>query len=90
VNLDVRVIPGARKREIKRDERGLVIKLLSRPQEGKATRELVEFLADAFLLQKSEVCIVSGEKGRKKVISLPVDQERFNEILENLDQRTRT
>ena len=90
MNLEVRVLPGARKREIKRDEQGLVIKLVSRPQEGKANRELVEFLAGVFSLRKSEVRIMSGEKGRKKLISLPVRQERFNEVLEALDRRSRT
>ena len=84
MNIDVRVIPGARKREIKRDGQALVIKLLARPQEGKANRELVEYLADTFCVRKSDVRIMSGEKGRKKVIALPVDQAVFDAVLKTL------
>ncbi len=84
MNVAVRVIPGAKKREIKRDAQGLIIKLMSRPLEGKANRELVECLANTFSVRKSEVRIVSGEKGRQKVVFLPVDQGTFDAILGGL------
>ena len=84
MNVDIRVTPGARKKEIKRDGQGLTIKLISRPQEGKANRELVEYLASTFSVRKSEVRIVSGEKGRKKVVFLPVDEGTFDAVLEGL------
>ena len=85
MNVDIRVTPGARRKEIKRDGQGLIIKLLSRPQEGKANRELVEYLASTFSVRKSEVRIVSGEKGRKKVVFLPVDQTGFDAVLKTLE-----
>ena len=81
MNVGIRVIPGAKKKEIKRDAQGLIVKLVSRPQEGKANRELVEYLASTFSVRKSEVRIVSGEKGRKKVVFLPVDQGAFDALL---------
>jgi uncharacterized protein len=84
MNVDIRVTPGARRKEIKRDGQGLIIKLVSRPQEGKANRELVEYLASIFSIRKSEVRIVSGEKGRKKVVFLPVDEGTFNALLAGL------
>jgi len=84
MNVDIRVTPGARRKEIKRDGQGLIIKLVSRPQEGKANRELIEYLASTFSVRKSEVRIVSGEKGRKKVVFLPVDQDMFNALLAEL------
>jgi len=84
MNVDIRVTPGARRKEIKRDGQGLIIKLVSRPQEGKANRELVEYLASTFSVRKSEVRIVSGEKGRKKVVFLPVDRDMFNALLAEL------
>jgi uncharacterized protein len=85
MNVDIRVTPGAKKREMKREGEGLVIKLLARPQEGKANRELVEYLADAFRIRKSDVRIISGEKGRKKVVFLPVDQTGFEAVLKELE-----
>ena len=84
MNVDIRVTPGARRKEIKRDGQGLIIKLVSRPHEGKANRELLEYLASTFSVRKSEVRIVSGEKGRKKVVFLPVDQDMFNALLAEL------
>lgn len=85
MNVDIRVTPGARRKEIKRDGQGLIIKLVSRPQEGKANRELVEYLAGIFSVRKSEVRIVSGEKGRKKVVFLPVDETGFKAVLKTLE-----
>ncbi len=85
MNFEARVIPGAKKREIKRDEQGIVIKLVARPYEGKANRELVEYLASVFSVKKSDVRIISGEKGRKKVISVAVDEERGDTFLKRLE-----
>jgi uncharacterized protein (TIGR00251 family) len=81
MNVDIRVVPGAKKQEIKRDGQSLKIKLVSRAQEGKANRELVDYLASIFSVRKSEVRIVSGERGRKKVVFLPVDRDRLDTIM---------
>lgn len=80
MNLEVRVVPGARKREVRRDGQGLRIKLISRPHEGKANQELVELLAHTFSLRKRDVLIVAGEKNRRKVISLPLDPDKLDAI----------
>ena len=90
MKVDIRVIPGAKRREMKRDGQGLVIRLVSHPHEGKANRELVEYLAGAFSVRKSEVRIVSGEKGRKKTVFLPVDPEKLDTVLETLDHGLQT
>ncbi len=90
MNVKVRVIPGAKKQEIMRDEQGLKIKLLSQPRDGKANQELVEYLARMFSVRKSEVRIVAGEKDRRKVVLLPVDQEKFDTILQAADPRPQT
>lgn len=72
MKVEVRVVPGARKREITREGDGLKVKLLSQAREGKANQELVEYLADFFSVRKSEVVIVLGERDRRKVVSLPI------------------
>jgi uncharacterized protein (TIGR00251 family) len=84
MNVDIRVVPGAKRREMKRDGQGLIIKLVSQPHEGRANRELIEYLAGTFSVRKSEVRIVSGEKGRKKIVFLPVDQGTFDALLGGL------
>ncbi len=80
MNIRVRVIPGAKKREIKRDGQELKIKLISRPHDGKANQELVEYLASTFSVRKSDVRIIAGEKDRRKVVLVPVDQDRLDSI----------
>jgi uncharacterized protein len=87
MNVEVRVVPGAKKREIRRDGQGLRVKVISRPHEGKANQELVEYLASTFSVRKSDVRIVTGEKDRRKVVLLPVDQDKFDAILQTSDHR---
>lgn len=72
MNIEVRVVPGAKKREITREGQAFKVKLLSPAREGKANKELVEYLADFFSVRKSEIVIVLGERDRRKVVSLPI------------------
>jgi uncharacterized protein len=90
MNIEVRVIPGAKRREIKRDGGGLKVKLLARPLEGKANRELVQYLADTFSVRKSDVRILSGEKERRKLVSIPVDQDAYDEVFDTGERRLET
>ena len=90
MNVDVRVVPGAKKREIRQDGHGLKVKLLSQAQEGKANRELVDYLASIFSVRRSEVRITSGERERRKVVFLPVDKEKFDAVLQTLARRRET
>ncbi len=70
----MRVVPNAKKREIIREENGLRVKLTAPPVEGKANEELIVCLSEAFGIRKSQVRIVRGERGRNKVVSLPVEE----------------
>ncbi len=74
MNIEVHVVPGARKREVRRDASGLRVRLVARPVEGKANEELIEVLAGTFGVRKREIAILSGERGRKKVVSIPIGQ----------------
>ncbi len=85
MNVDIRVVPGAKKQEMIIEGRVLKIRIVSRAQEGKANRELIDYLASVFSVRKSEVRIVSGERGRRKVVFLPVDQRAFEAVLRTLD-----
>jgi len=76
LNIEVRVIPSAK--EIKFEENFLKIKLSSKPQDGKANRELVEILSEKLGIPKSKIKIVRGEKQRKKLLKI--------EGIENLEE----
>jgi uncharacterized protein (TIGR00251 family) len=47
------------------------IRIASPPVDGKANEELIRFLAGQLHVPKSEIGLIAGSSGRKKVISLP-------------------
>jgi uncharacterized protein (TIGR00251 family) len=81
MNIDVRVIPNARKRAITRVGSQLKVKLVSLPRDGKANEELIEYLAGIFGVKKSSVRIVRGEKERNKVISIDIDEAALDTLI---------
>ena len=68
--ITIRVIPRAKKSEISQvlADGTIKIRLTSPPVEGKANQALVRFLADVFDISPSNIEIISGKKGRKKVV----------------------
>jgi len=70
--ITIRVIPRAKKSEISQvlDDGTIKIRLTAPPVEGKANQALVRFLADVFGISSSRIEIISGLKGRKKVVLL--------------------
>lgn len=69
--MPVRVVPRARQTEIRGVEQGaLVVRLAAPPVDGKANKELVDFLAKQLGLRKSQVVIHQGEKARNKIVVL--------------------
>jgi uncharacterized protein (TIGR00251 family) len=84
--IEVHVIPKAKKREIRLEGQCLKVKIVTVPQDGKANAELVDFLADFFRVRKSEVRIVKGVRERKKLVSMPLEEEELMQAL-NRDQK---
>ena len=80
MNIEIKVIPNAKKREIVREGVGYKIKLKSVPRDGRANEELIEFLSEVFNVKKSEIKILKGEKDRRKVVSLPIDENAINSV----------
>ena len=71
VQFAVRVIPGASKNEVAGIQDGaLKVRLTAPPVEGKANRACVEFLAGLLGVRRSALAITSGEKSRKKTVSV--------------------
>ena len=87
MNIEVKVIPGARKRSISLEGPCLKVKLLSKPIKGKANEELVEYLADTFRLKRREVVIVAGERDTRKIVSIPLDIDSLRPMVEGLSNK---
>jgi len=71
VEVNVRVIPRARKTEISGERDGaLVVRVAAPPVEGAANDALIAFFSDALRVPRRAIQIVSGERGRQKRISI--------------------
>jgi uncharacterized protein len=81
VKLDIKVIAGAKKRDIRLDGSILKVKLLSKPVKGKANEELVDYLAEFFHVKRHDVVIVAGRRDTRKTISLPLSEDAFKRML---------
>ena len=63
------------------------VKLTAPPVDGKANRALRQFLAKKLRISKTSVEIVSGEKGREKLIKIHgLSDEAVNERLAEEDE----
>ena len=64
----------------------LKVRLRSAPVDGKANKELVETVADAFDLPKSRVKFKSGETSKtKRIILCGVSAREFETILKSIE-----
>jgi len=80
VKLLVKVIPNAKKNEIKDFIRGILyVKISAPPVKGKANKELLKFLKRKF--EVKDIKIVSGEKSRLKTLDIPLSDEEIFKIL---------
>lgn len=69
VELQIRAVPGSKSSEIKDVWNGkLRVRIAAPAEDGKANKELIDFLAQFFGVSKSSISIVSGEKSRDKTI----------------------
>ena len=81
MNVEVKVITGARRQEIIVEGSRLKVRLLAKPVKGKANEELIGLVAETFKVRRQEVRIVTGERDRRKVVSIPLDEDAFHRVL---------
>jgi uncharacterized protein (TIGR00251 family) len=84
VELNVRIIPRARKTEISGERDGaLVVRVNAPPIDGAANDALIAFLADTLRVPRRAIQIVSGERGRQKRLAITgVTIDRIHELLQ--------
>ncbi len=70
MQLQIKVIPGAKANRIKKASEGWKIYLQAPPVEGKANRALVKFLAGYFGVSENAIEIIKGLKSRCKTINI--------------------
>ena len=70
MNLKIKVIPGAKKNFVKKEEDIYKVYLTAPAVEGKANKALIEILAEHFNVKKNHIEIIKGLKSRQKVVSI--------------------
>ena len=75
--------PGAKRNEVLRFEEGVWhLKIAAPPVEGKANKELIEYLSEILDISKSRIIIEKGAAGHRKLIALEgITQEAAEERL---------
>lgn len=74
ISLNIRLTPNARKSEFgglitgADGKTSLKVSINAVPEDGKANKELIAFLAKAWKLPKSSISILSGHAQRQKVV----------------------
>lgn len=72
--VDIEVTPGSKSLSIPDNynqwRNRIEIKLTQKPQSGKANDQLIEKFSELFGVNRSDITILSGEKGSKKSISI--------------------
>jgi uncharacterized protein (TIGR00251 family) len=82
VRFAIKVKPGAKKERVGgRHGDALVVAVTAPPVDGKANDAVRKALAKAFGIRRQDVVIVAGERGRDKVVELPDDPDRLDELL---------
>ena len=89
VELDVRVIPRAKKTSVDGERDGaLLIRLAAPPVDGAANEALIRYLADLCRVPKHAVRIVAGDHGRRKRVVIDgISADSMRELIRDSDVR---
>lgn len=79
MKIEVKVVPNAKRFAIKLDGKVLKTWLESKPERGKANRELVQKLGEIF----GSAALVSGQKSRRKFVEVEGDEEYIRRKIES-------
>ncbi len=68
--LNVKVIPNARRNEIKREGNCWKVHLRAPAEKGKANKLLIKLFSQKFKVKKNQIKIVQGGKSRHKIVQI--------------------
>ncbi len=86
ISIKISVVPNSSKSFVVGVFDGVIkIKLHSPPIEGKANKEVIEFLSCILDVQKSKISILRGDKNKLKTIVIKGDKAMLQEKIQNLE-----
>lgn len=68
--IKIRVIPNARKNEVRVEEDKFKVYVSALAIDGKANKAVIELLADFLKTKKSNIKIIQGEHSKEKIIEI--------------------
>jgi len=80
------VIPGSKTQKIEVTKNEILINLMSQPIKGEANKELIKLLSKTLKIPKSKISIIKGEKSRQKIIKIPKNNVKYEEIISKLEE----
>lgn len=83
INIEVKVTAGAKSNSFKKENGLYYIRIMAKAIDGKANKSIIEFLAEELNLKKKDIEIVRGEKSSKKIISINIEDNIFEEYFKN-------
>ena len=83
INIEVKVTAGAKSNSFKKENGLYYIRIMAKAIDGKANKSIIEFLSEELNLKKKDIEIVRGEKSSKKIISINIEDNIFEEYFEN-------
>ena len=72
MKIQVKVKPNSKSEEVSQEGDNFIVKVKEPPEKGRANQAVVRLLAKHFGVPQSQLKILSGFKGRSKVISVEV------------------
>lgn len=83
--INIKISPNSKKNEIIKGDEITKIKITAQPIDGKANKELVEFLSKTFKIPKTSIKIVKGETNKEKsVLFITSDEDKINLLKKTL------
>lgn len=70
MQIQLKVIPGAKKNIVKEENGSLKVYLTAPPVDGKANKALINVLAEHFKVRKSGIEIIKGLKSWNKTVNI--------------------
>ena len=83
INIEVKVTAGAKSNSFKKENGLYYIRIMAKAIDGKANKSIIEFLSEELNLKKKDIEIVRGEKSSKKIISINIENDIFEEYFQN-------
>lgn len=69
--LSVRVTPGARSEGVEIDSGRVLVKVRTKPEDGKATAAVINLLGQALAIPSSQIALLRGATSREKLFRIP-------------------